>query len=1152
MPEVNILLKGTNQASGAIRDTDNEIKNLDKDARATSGSGGGLTQLASLLGTGLKTAAIAAVAAIGAVGTAVAVTGTNFDNMKEQATIAFTTMLGSGERARAFLDDLQKFAASTPFEFPDLVTASQRLLAMGFAADRVKPLLTSVGDAVAGLGGNSEMIDRVTTALGQMQAKGKVSSEEMMQLTEAGIPAWQFLADAIGKSVPEAMDLVSGSAKKAAADQGLAWKTLSDGTLEAIPKMRSVAQAAKDSGLDVATAITAITDGMNAKFGGLMEKQSHTFGGLVSTLKDTFTQLSGQVMQPFFGLMTDGLQKIVDWTSSPSFTSGVATFTRAVDLAAQAAKAFFGDLFAGQSFVDSLTHALAILLPPNVFAIWEKFKGTVQYVFDVISGNIPILTALSDLWDKTWTLAQTVFKLATDYVVANLPAWMETLKGWSAAAWQWLVGVTPQVITQLTNWYNGISSYVTKNLPAWIETLKSWGVAAWQWIVDVMPPTLSRLADWYGAIEGAIVHALPGFIKMFIEWETAIFQWINDALPQAIDAITGFIRGLRGEGESNGNNQFANMASGWADKLWKWITDELIPQVKPAFTKFISTLLSLGQNLLTSLGGLAVELGKTLWQWIVDITPTAKQKLADWGGELWGWIQDNLPTWYDHLKEWANRAWQWIVDATPTAVKKLGEWAAALWGWITEHAPEWGNRLLEWAGLLWSWIIDTAWPKTKEQIAQWADNLYEWIDGKFTEWFPIFADMGGTLMDKISLGFRMALSDFQKWLNQNPFFSFLDTWLGIGFDDVITVTNEYGDKALYSYRDGLLEHIGDIQNAANQIGDATKKGLADSLDMHSPSRVMFNMGGDVAQGFLNGVAAYASQFAEAGSAIGNGIASGLRSSIDIVASQLSQALSLLNATFQGEVDTFARQAAAAAQAKYLDAVKAPIDASKALKDAGVDTSSGVIGYGPNGELILAGAGNSLPPGAPGYKPPVAPSPVAPTTTIGTISATPQNVKDIVAGISDFLAQTVNTSTLSGVFRGAANTNVGAPGEGYSLLQKAQDAIRSNMASLLGLPQIYGALDASGNLAALTKSLGSGSDLNKVASLLQSAVDFRTLANRYDAQDYYSSTGITDPRLGGISGPTNNFTIQLQGSSNASADILGIVQMLGSLYGSATP
>src|SRR3990167_2752117 len=66
----------------------------------------------------------------------------------EQTSIAFKTLLGSGEKATAMLRDLENFAKSTPFEFTGLVDASKRLLAMGFASEEIIPPLTAVGNAV--------------------------------------------------------------------------------------------------------------------------------------------------------------------------------------------------------------------------------------------------------------------------------------------------------------------------------------------------------------------------------------------------------------------------------------------------------------------------------------------------------------------------------------------------------------------------------------------------------------------------------------------------------------------------------------------------------------------------------------------------------------------------------------------------------------------------------------------------------------------------------------------------------------------------------------------------------------------------------------------------------------------------------------------
>lgn len=245
--------------------------------------------------SGAQNLALGAAAGIGAtlagIGAAVVKVGFDFDSMKQQALIGFETMLGGAQQAQDFMAELSAFAASTPFELTGLIKSSQKLLAFGFAAQEVKPMLTAIGDAVSGLGGGAAEIDRVTMALGQMKAKGKVSAEEMMQLAELGIPAWDMLAKAIGVDTATAMDMASKGAIKA----------------------------------DVA--IAALTEGMSEKFGGLMAKQSRSWAGLWSTIQDTAMQTAGKLAGPFFDKASAGLAVFTDFLGSETVTDGIDAIT---------------------------------------------------------------------------------------------------------------------------------------------------------------------------------------------------------------------------------------------------------------------------------------------------------------------------------------------------------------------------------------------------------------------------------------------------------------------------------------------------------------------------------------------------------------------------------------------------------------------------------------------------------------------------------------------------------------------------------------------------------------------------------------------------------------------------------------------------------
>ena len=330
--------------------------------KAVGSFGSKLSDLGGKLTAGVTVPLATATAGIGAFALSTA-------SAAETSEIAFTTMLGSAEAAKDMMSELADFAAHTPFELSGLTTATQQLLAYGFTAEDVIPMLTAVGDATAALGTGQTGIEAVTRALGQMQAKQKVSAEEMLQLTEQGIPAWEYLAEAIGTDTAGAMEQVSKGAV-----------TASEG-------------------------ISALVDGMNRDFGGMMDAQSKTISGLMSNLTDALTQPFMQLKDSdAYDALADGLERVVDAAGPfvesllPHMEKGLGVVADVLDTAADAMESFADMSDDAQSGIIGMVTNLALAGPALTVAGkgFQLLGTTMQGAGGVMRTGTTLVGKLSD------------------------------------------------------------------------------------------------------------------------------------------------------------------------------------------------------------------------------------------------------------------------------------------------------------------------------------------------------------------------------------------------------------------------------------------------------------------------------------------------------------------------------------------------------------------------------------------------------------------------------------------------------------------------------------------------------------------------------------------------------------------------------------
>lgn len=235
--------------------------------------------------------------------------GLAFNAQMEQNKIAFTNFLGNADRAQKYIDRLYRLASKTPFEFPELTQASVKLLGFGMNAKTTYSWMRTLGDAVAGVGGGSEEIQRATLALGQMQAKGKISMEELNQLTEARIPAITILKKELGLTTKQMQNI-------------------------------------GNEGIKASKALPALQRGLQEKFGGMAAKQAKTLAGQWSTMKDNFNQFLGDLTKPLANFLRDTLLPAMN-DVMPAITKGFHDFLDAIKPAAPFFENVLGPILKG-------------------------------------------------------------------------------------------------------------------------------------------------------------------------------------------------------------------------------------------------------------------------------------------------------------------------------------------------------------------------------------------------------------------------------------------------------------------------------------------------------------------------------------------------------------------------------------------------------------------------------------------------------------------------------------------------------------------------------------------------------------------------------------------------------------------------------------
>lgn len=170
--------------------------NLDRTTRKVTRSSSGMSSLVGLAGRlGIAFSASQLVGNIFKLGMGL-----------EQTEIGFETMLGSAERAKQLIKDLNTFSKETPFSQKEILTSGRNLTAFGVAQNRILPTMKMLGNVASGL---NIPFNELSEIYGKIKTQNTVFNEDLNQLAGRGIPIFDELAKVMGKSPSEIKKLSS-------------------------------------------------------------------------------------------------------------------------------------------------------------------------------------------------------------------------------------------------------------------------------------------------------------------------------------------------------------------------------------------------------------------------------------------------------------------------------------------------------------------------------------------------------------------------------------------------------------------------------------------------------------------------------------------------------------------------------------------------------------------------------------------------------------------------------------------------------------------------------------------------------------------------------------------------------------------------------
>ena len=401
--------------------------------------------------------------------------GVEYNAQIETYQTALTTLTGSDEKANKIIKQVKKDAAETPFEVASLVKGNQLLISAGLSAEQAREDILALGNAISATGGGEEELSRMVVNLQQIKNVGKASALDIKQFAYAGIDVYGLLADYTGKTREEVTDLeisyedLTGALKFASQEGG--------------------------------------------KYFNAMEKQSKTFNGQLSNLKDNFMAFLGEATMPLFTFLKDEVLPVIN---------GILDGTLGIDEGINKLTETF--LNGVMSMVNTLVENLPTILQAGITILMTLIQGITQALPDLIPTMVQVI--------------MDIVNILLDNIDLIIECGIQLL----VALTEGIMNALPELISRLPEIIIKITTKLIELTPQLLSASLRIILALGEGLIRFIPQLISKIPQIIKSMISAFKQGIKDFANIGKNLLNGIWEGIKNTKDWLLNKIKGFAK----------------------------------------------------------------------------------------------------------------------------------------------------------------------------------------------------------------------------------------------------------------------------------------------------------------------------------------------------------------------------------------------------------------------------------------------------------------------------------------------------------------------------------------------------------------------------------------------------------------------------------